>query len=148
LNHGQTVNLAGTDYRLKGLGIAEILAEGANHIRKAHIAKARTIADDMDIEGEDRVAFTLKWIKDNPEPEGDVLEDMVLDYVASPSGVLQITAFALSRQADISLDEATDIITASDYVGMVQAAQVFFGGLIDLTGTAKKKPARKRAKKR
>jgi len=148
-NHGQTVNLSGTDYELKGLGIAEILSEGASHIRKAHIAQARAIADDMDIEGEDRVSFTLQWMKDNPAPAGDKLEEMALDYVASPNGVLQITAFALARQADIELEEATDIITRSDYSNLLEAAQVFFGGLIDLMGASKpsKKPVRKRKKR-
>jgi hypothetical protein len=147
-NHGQTVNLSGTDYELRGLGIAEILSEGAGHIRKAHISKARTTADEMGIDGEDRVSFTLQWLKDNPEPQGSELEELALDYVASPSGVLQITAFPLARQADIELEEATDIITRSDYINLLEAAQVFFGGLIDLMGNAKKKPARKRAKKR
>jgi hypothetical protein len=148
-NHIQTVNLDGTDYQLKGLGIAEILSEGAQHVKQAHIAEAKETADEMGLESNDRVSFTLQWLKDNPYPEGAELEEMALDYIASPGGVLQITAFALARQADIELGEATDIITRSDYINLLEAAQVFFGGLIDLMGASKpsKKPVRKREKR-
>lgn len=148
-NHIQTVNLDGTDYELKGLGIAELLSEGAAHIKQAHIAEAKTTADEMGLEGPDRVSYTMAWLKENPYPEGSKLEEMSLDYVASPGGVLQITAVALARQADMELEEATDLITRSDYINLLEAAQVFFGGLIDLMGASKpsKKPARKRKKR-
>jgi hypothetical protein len=144
-NHIKTVTLSGKDYKLRGLGIAELLSEGANHIRDQHIGKAKVIADKMDLQGGDRVDFLMRWLGENPEPAGSKLEDMVLDYVASPSGVLQITAFGLARQAEIGIEDAKDIITESNYDNMIAAAQVLFGGIIKLGGTtAAKKQKRRR----
>jgi len=139
-NRLKDVTLSGNTFRLKGMGLAEILSDGEAGLKKKHLRRPKEYADAMDLVGKERTDFLLQWMKDNPESEGKELEEDVLDFAASAEGVEFILISGLSDQAGLARDEASAIVENLEPMELIELSSVMLGGWLDLGASAKKKP--------
>jgi hypothetical protein len=148
-NQGTTVTVDGNDYRLRGMGLAWILAEAGDCIRRAHMAEAKDWADETGLEGKDRLEYILAWQDKHPMPEDKDLEDRISEFICSSEGMIFITTRAIQEQLEFDIDDARQFVSDCKPEDLWEIAQVVFGGIIALSKKkASQKPKAKRPRRR
>jgi hypothetical protein len=139
LNKGSSVKVAGKKYKLRGLGLAEILSESANGLRKKRLKRPKEYADAMGLSEDQRAAFLVKWMKENPEPEPKENEEEALDFAATAEGVEYILSHGLADQSGMTMAEAQELVNGITPDELLHLSSALLGGWLDLSPQAKKK---------